>query len=154
MGFRDRVIGFVGDIIADAQAANAASSGASQGNAQSSAPQTYPLNQQTTVLLNASGNGIASCGPQVVRQHWQPTAAAVSVATNVSEAQCSVYYGTTVGSGTFLGQTAKGSTGDTCGIAGIDLPPGAQIWAEWKGGDPGSTATMVVQGQYSTGAPQ
>lgn len=151
MGLKDRLAGFVADVISEAQTQ---SGGFGSSQPAASAPQTYPLNQQATVLLNASGNGIASCGPQVVRQHWQPTAAAVSVATNVSEAQCSVYYGTTVGSGTFLGQTAKGSTGDTCGIAGIDLPPGAQIWAEWKGGDPGSTATMVVQGQYSTGALQ
>jgi hypothetical protein len=151
MGFRDRLVGFVGDIIADAQEANTPSN---SGQSQQSGPKTYPLNQQATVVLNSNGNGIASCGPLVVRQHWQPTAVAVSVGTNVSEAQCSIYYGTTVGSGTFLGQTATGSTGDTCGIAAIDLPPGAQIWAQWKGGDAGSTAVMVVQGQYSTGALQ
>lgn len=152
MGLRDYLTGFAADILAKAETFNTASGGGSA--RQSSTPQTYPLNQQASCVIGSNGKGIASCGPQLPRQHWQPTAASVSVGTNISEAQCSVYYGTTIGSGTFLGQTAKGSTGDTCGIAAIDLPPGAQIWAEWSSADVGSTATMVVQGQFSTGALQ
>ena len=152
MGLKDRIVGFVGDILAEAQAVNTGNYGSQ--SSQSPSPVTYPLNQQASVYLSAAGNGSASCGPQLPRQHWQPTAVSVSVATNVSEATCKVYYGTTIGQGTFLGSTAKGSTGDTCGIAGIDLPPGALIWAQWANGDANQQATMVVQGQYTTGAPQ
>lgn len=152
MGLRDRIVGFVGDVLAEAESNNG-SFGASNSRAQASSPATYPLNQQASVYLSAAGNGIAQCGPQLPRQHWQPTAVSVSVATNVSEATCKVYYGTTIGQGSFLGSTAKGSTGDTCGIAGIDLPPGALIWAQWANGDANQQATMVVQGQYTAGAP-
>ena len=115
-----------------------------------------PLNQPFAfVTLDGSGNGVASLGPQRVREHWQPNSASVSVTTNVNEAQCSIFMGTVANSSTFLGQTATGSTGDTCGFAGgaQDMQPGMKIFAVWKGGDPGSVATVVVNGTYSIGAP-
>lgn len=113
-----------------------------------------PLNQPfATVTLDGSGNGIASLGPQRVREHWQPTSASVSVATNTKEAQCSIFMGTVANPSTFLGQTIQGSTGDTCGFAGQDMQTGMKIFAQWKGGDPGSVATVVVNGTYSIGAP-
>lgn len=110
--------------------------------------------QFTSVTLNGSGNGTARLGPQRVKEHWQVTGVGVKVATNVLEAQCSVYVGTSAGSGTFLGTTATGSTGDTCGVAGMDIQPGQSIFAVWTGGDAGETATLTVFGTYSIGAPQ
>jgi hypothetical protein len=107
-----------------------------------------------SVTLDVNGNGVASLGPQRVREHWQPSSAAVSVATNTKEAQCSVYMGTIMNSTTFLGQTATGSTGDTCGFAGQDMQTGMKVFAKWTGGDPGSVATVVVNGTYSIGSPQ
>ena len=113
-----------------------------------------PLNQPfATVTLDSNGNGIASLGPQRVREHWQPTSASVSVATNTKEAQCSVYMGTVANSTTFLGQTATGSTGDTCGFSGQDMQTGMRIFAQWTGGDAESVATVVVNGTYTIGAP-
>jgi len=107
------------------------------------------------VTLDGSGNGTAILGPQRVREHWQPTSASVSVATNTLEAQCSVFMGATANASTLLGQTATGSTGDTCGFAGgnQDMQTGMVITAIWKGGDPGSVATVVVNGTYTIGAP-
>lgn len=113
---------------------------------------TNPLNGFASVKLDGSGNGIASIGPQRVREHWQPSSASVSVSSNTLEAQCSVYLGSTLGSATFLGQTATGSTGDTCGI-GVDMQTGMLIWAKWSGGDPGAIATLVPNGEYTIGAP-
>jgi len=121
-----------------------------------SAPGTpRPLPQPfAQVTLDGSGNGIASLGPQIVREHWQPSSASVSVATNVKEAQCSVFMGTVANAGTFLGQTATGSTGDTCGFSGQDMQTGMKIFAQWKGGDPGAVATVVINGTYTIGTPQ
>jgi hypothetical protein len=115
-----------------------------------------PLSQPfATVILDGSGNGVASLGPQRVREHWQPTGASVSVATQTNEAQCSIFMGTTMNATTFLGQTATGSSGDTCGFAGgnQDMQTGMKIFAQWKGGDPGSVATVIVNGTYTIGAP-
>lgn len=113
-----------------------------------------PLSQPfATVTLDGSGNGVARIGPQRVREHWQPTSASVSVATNTAEAQCSIFMGTVMNAATFLGQTATGSTGDTCGFGGQDMQSGMNIFAQWKGGDPGAVATVVVNGTYTIGAP-
>lgn len=112
-------------------------------------PLSQPFGQ---VTLDGSGNGIASIGPQRVREHWQLNSVSVSVATNTKEAQCSVYMGTVIGPSTFFGQTFTGSTGDTCGI-GQDMQTGMRIFAKWTGGDPGSVATVIANGTYSIGAP-
>ena len=106
-----------------------------------------------TVILDANGNGIASLGPQRVREHWQPTSAAVSVETQTLEATCKIFMGPTANDNTFLAQTPTGSTGDTCGFAGQDMQTGMQIFAQWIGGDAGSKATVVVNGTYSIGNP-
>lgn len=103
-------------------------------------------------LSTPGGNGTAVIGPTRVREHWQVTGIGVSVATNVQEAQCSVYIGGSPDSATFLGTTAHGSTGDTCSVAGMDIQPGQSCWAVWTGGDAGSTATMTIFGTYTIGS--
>jgi hypothetical protein len=104
--------------------------------------------------LDGNGDGTTSVGPSIVKEHWQPSAAVVSVATQTKQAQCSVYVGTSVQDGTLQGTTATGSSGDTCGFAGLDIQPGNRIWAVWTGGDPGSTATLVANGTRTIGAPE
>jgi hypothetical protein len=109
--------------------------------------------QYASTVLSVSGNGTAQIGPSRVREHWQVSAVAVSVATQVKEASCSVYIGTSVGPTTFVGNTATGSSGDTCGCGGIDIQPGTFIYAVWDNGDSGETATMTVFGTYTIGSP-
>lgn len=104
-----------------------------------------------TVELNGSGNGQVSIGPQRVREHWQLISAAVQVATQVKEATCSIYVGSTIGQATFFATTINGSTGDTCGFGGMDIQPGMQVWAVWSGGDANQTATLTITGTYTTG---
>jgi hypothetical protein len=113
--------------------------------------QILPLDTFATVALDVNGNGVASLGPGLPRQHWQPGSAFVGVGTNVSEAACILYLGTTIGTGTQLAQTSKGSTGATAGLSG-DMASGYRIWAQWTGGDAGSTATLRVTGSQSIGA--
>lgn len=123
---------------------------ANQASLHTPRPLPQPFGQ---ILLDGSGHGVAQIGPQRVREHWQPVSASVKVSTKVSEAQCTVFMGTTKNDATFLGQTATGSSGDTCGFLGQDMQTGMQIFAEWTGGDPGSLATVVVNGTYTIGAP-
>lgn len=113
----------------------------------------YPLDVSPTVILDGSGNGIIRVGPVRVRESWQPFTEAVRVSTNGKEAQCVLYYGTTSISGaTFMAQTQTGSTGDTCGSPGLNLPQGYALFAQWTGGDPGATATLHVIGTYKIGS--
>ena len=105
------------------------------------------------VTLDGSGNGTASLGPVRVREHWQPASASVKVSTNVLEASCAVYLGSTINDVTFMSQSITGSTGDTCGFANNDMQTGMRIFAVWKGGDPGSIATVIVNGTYTIGTP-
>lgn len=104
-------------------------------------------------LSNPGGNGTAQIGPQRVKEHWQITGVGVAVSTQMTQAQCSVYIGSTASAATFLGSTQNGSSGDTCAVANMDIQPGQYVFAVWSNGDAGSTATMTVFGTYSIGAP-
>jgi hypothetical protein len=113
---------------------------------------TYPLDTFATATINAAGGATVPLGPGYPREHWQPGSAYVSVATNVNEASCVLFIGSSPQSATAIAQTSKGSSGATCAMSG-DLPPGWKIWAVWSGGDTGSTATLHLTGQRTIGAP-
>ena len=105
------------------------------------------------VILDGSGNGQVSLGPQRAREHWQVSSIGVKVATNVKEALCSAYVGSFGAlQSQFFGSSFTGSTGDTCNID-EDLQPGQLVTAVWTGGDAGANATMTVYGTYTIGAP-
>jgi hypothetical protein len=106
---------------------------------------------------NGLGSGIASIGPQAVRQYWQVSS--ISVGTGeaptaiANDAQCSVYLGTTpsVSSGQLIGTTRTGSSGDSLSGGAQPIKPGYLLIAQWLNGDPGATATMHILGTYSNG---
>lgn len=120
---------------------------------------TYQLDRYATVTLDGSGNGVANLGPSMVREHWQPLAATVSVSFPGNqtgptlEAKCEIYLGTTLQSATKFSTTFLGSSGATCGFQNQDLPPGYQVFAKWFNGDAGQVATVHVTGARTTGAP-
>jgi len=108
-------------------------------------PAQLSLSADASVVLNASGNGTAACGPALPGTSWQPTSIAVSVSTNNSEAQCNVYLGLNAAAGSLLGATSTGSTGDSTDCSQT-VWPGQSLIAVWTGGDAGATATMSVFG--------
>lgn len=111
-----------------------------------------PLSAFTT--LDGAGNGTVQLGPQRVREHWQVENVGVSVETAIAEAQCSVNVGSPPANpGNFFGQTATGSTGDTCAV-GEDIVTGQLVMVQWTGGDPGAIATATIYGTYSIGYAQ
>jgi hypothetical protein len=110
-----------------------------------------PLSVFTT--LDGSGNGSVQIGPQRVREHWQVEAVGVSVSTQVAEAQCSVNVGSPPANpGNFFGQTATGSTGDTCAVE-TDIVAGQLVMVRWIGGDAGAQATASIYGTFTFGSP-
>jgi hypothetical protein len=118
-------------------------------------PNPFPGGAQyASVTLNGSGDGTAQLGPSRVREHWQIAAVGVSVATDNAEASCAIYIGSAIGGFSFVGNTATGSSGDTCGCGGFDIQPGQFVFAVWEGGDPQEQATMAIFGTYTIGSPQ
>lgn len=114
----------------------------------------FPLDQFASVVLDANGNGMASLGPTRVKEHWQPISVYVSVSTNVKEATATLSIGTTPQTSSNQATTALGSSGDTCGTPGADLPQGYKLFVQWSGGDAGATATMHAIGQIVFGYDQ
>jgi len=111
----------------------------------------YPLNENNTVVLDGSGNGITRLSPYGARYSgllWNLEGVTVSVATNNKEAQASCFISYGIQSNTpndLQGVTQQGSTGDTCTVT-ASLKPGDWVTVQWTGGDPGQVATMRVFG--------
>lgn len=99
-----------------------------------------------SVKLNGSGNGQAFLGPVVVREYWDIIQAVVGVSSQTNEAQCTLYFGTTLASAAKLQETGTGSTGDVYGFGSQRLVQGQGIFAVWAGGDANATATLTLYG--------
>jgi hypothetical protein len=115
------------------------------------APIVTPLDQFASVVLDGSGDGYAEMGPTRVKEHWQPISVFVSVATAVNQAIATLYVGTSIQNSTQSATTALGSSGDTCGTPGLDLPAGYKMFVKWTGGDAGQQATMHALGTITFG---
>lgn len=110
-------------------------------------PATVTLNETGIVNLDASGNGTAQIGPLSAREVWNPASAHVQVASNINEAQCTIYAGPDTSQQYFRDNTLSGSTGDSTDRISADvIKVGNFIWAVWAGGDPGSQAILAVTG--------
>jgi hypothetical protein len=108
-------------------------------------PRQLPLNAKAYVVLDAGGNGTASTGPQSPGEQWSGMTVSVSVATNVSEATCSVYAGAAATPGYFKDSTTWGSTGNsTTNLTTVQV--GGNVYAVWTSGDPGARACLAVTG--------
>jgi hypothetical protein len=108
---------------------------------------TLSLRNSYSVTLDGNGDGTVQAGPSSPGEQWQLAIASVSVSTNVAEAQCKIYIGADTTQPNYADGTLSGSTGDSTDRVSYPLNTGQSIWAVWSGGDSGSTATLVLQGQ-------
>lgn len=119
---------------------------------------TADLNESFSVKLDGSGNGIARISPVGTRYsgfQWRPAMLFVSVATAVLQAQATAYvsYGIQSNQPTdAIGNTALGSSGDTCGMS-QKIKPGDWISVKWTGGDPNQIATARITGEIDVPVP-
>lgn len=105
-----------------------------------------PLNDSGSVVLDASGNGMASTGPTAQGETWAAGfVAAVHCSSNAAEAQCRLYAGGGASPAYFIGGTVFGSTGDSSSDT-PQMQVGQQVFAVWQGGDPGATAYLSING--------
>src|SRR5260370_22956115 len=161
MGLFDSAKQFVKDVQAAANnLANTPSSPTGFAGAPTGPAQYQLADETVSVTLDGSGNGTARISPGQAASGggvgasrnsgltWDVTGCAVSVSTNVKEAQASTYISFGIqanGPNEFQGQTQTGSSGDTCSLAQT-LRPGDWITTIWKGGDAGAIATMRIIG--------
>jgi hypothetical protein len=107
---------------------------------------SIPLNASAQVVLDGSGNGMASVGPTAQGETWTAGfVAAVHCSSNAAEAQCRVYAGGGASPAYFIGGTVFGSTGDSTSDT-PQMQVGQNVFAVWQGGDPGATATLSING--------
>ncbi len=157
MGFTDTLIARARAVLDDLAGPAPGNERPPSGYRQPSGPQQYPLDVWAYTTLNGSGNGVASIGPQIVREHWQPgmvSVAVVNPSSVVKDAQAVLYLTTspTLLNPAFqLAQTATGSSGDTASLGGLDLKPGYLLVVQWSGGDANVQVAMHVTGTYSSG---
>jgi hypothetical protein len=109
-----------------------------------------PLNVQTAVILDASGNGTAQIGPRI-GQRWNVTNAAVLIANAVKVPQASWYVGGAPIPGNFVDGTFTGNLDATGRIANFSINSGQYVFAVWTGGDVGATATLSLLGIMTYG---
>jgi len=103
-----------------------------------------PLNESASVVLNASGYGVARCGPGRAGTSWRVTSAAVSVAgTPVKVPQIRLYIGEP-SPGSEVTNSYNGARNST----DLDVPlvSGQYLSAEWSAGDAGARATLSIFG--------
>lgn len=116
----------------------------------------YTLDQWASVVLDSSGFGIASLGPQRVKEWWTLTSCWVGVngyTSSQKNANAVLNIGTNVLGATQMANTINGSQGDTCALGGYQITTGYQVWVQWSNGTPGVTAYMHLLGTWQIGAP-
>lgn len=105
---------------------------------------TVQLALTVPVKLDGSGNGSAQVGPTASGESWDAGfTLSVRCATNVAEATCLAFWGG--GPQYFIDATTWGSTGDSLADT-PSLVSGQAVYAQWAGGDPGTTAYLTVTG--------
>lgn len=101
-----------------------------------------PFTASTRVILDATGQGVASIGPAGV--DWLIKTTTVSATTQVLQSQANTYHGG-VSPANLVDGTLSGSSGDTSDTV-ILLQPGEQLFCQWTGGDAGASAFLRVAG--------
>src|SRR5215831_2025219 len=109
-----------------------------------------PLKFAATVILDGSGNGTASLGPNV-GQRWIVRTASVNIPNAVAIPQCNIYMGAAPIPAEFIDGTWTGNMDSTSKTNSYPLTHGEKIWAVWTAGDVGATATLNITGWHDTG---
>ena len=110
----------------------------------------YQVNPNTTVTLNASGNGQCSLTPPSGTR-WDLQLAAISTTGTVKLPQSFLYLGNSNGPLTLIDSTNAGNSASSGKVRGAPVYAGTYIWAVWQGADANAIATLQVYGTQTTG---
>lgn len=115
------------------------------------APQTRPIEFPASVILDASGNGRVTFGPQTARSKWRITSVAVQIPGNNTNIPTASVYRGQVQPANFVTGTYNGNN-DSDNAVDILLFTGQIITVEWLGGDVGKQATATIRGEQVIGS--
>ncbi len=107
---------------------------------------TYRLNDFARVVLDGSGDGQVSTGPNGT-ERWHVTRITVVTDQGVTQTPiplCGIYTDS-IDPGNVYDITYTGSQDAT--DADLWLEKGQLLWAQWTGGIPGTTGTVSVYGE-------
>jgi hypothetical protein len=107
------------------------------------------LRDSRTTVLDASGNGSVSFGPDRPNTRWVIRRITVQVSSNTLEPECRVYHGS-ASPGNVISGTYTGSN-NTDDALNETLYPGDRLVVAWTGGDVGATATAPFFGTEISG---
>lgn len=110
--------------------------------------QRFPMTGGTmkSTTLDGSGNGFVILGPEYADQIWHISGIATLVSSSNNEPRFNVYQGKSPGQINFKGGSITGSN-DSSDFKNLVIYHGDAIYGEWRGGDPGAAATMVISGE-------
>lgn len=108
------------------------------------------LRDTRTVVLDGSGNGSVSFGPQYGGTQWVIQRMSVIVSSNTNEPEANVYRNT-IGQGSLISGTYSGSNDTDSQVNDGPLYPGESYICRWTGGDPGATASITFYGEQYDG---
>lgn len=107
---------------------------------------TQPFTRTVTAVLDGSGNGTASAGPQIANETWAPDsvyiAASGGIPTGANPATCTIFGPL----GNQVDATYQVTGAASSMITGQRVHPGQVISAVFANCNPGSTATLTVSG--------
>ena len=106
---------------------------------------TTPIRYSRSVVLDGSGNGQVTFGPDYPGTQWVIRTATVKVSSNTNEPTANIYRGT-VNPGSAITGTYSGSQDTDSDINDNPLFPGEYYTCRWEGGDAGATATISFTG--------
>lgn len=109
---------------------------------------TQILDEQGTVTLDASGNGMVTLAPESFRT-WQVTTINVRTSQGITQVpvpQCTVYLGS-IGDGQIIAQTWMGNRATATGNTLVQ--PSQPLIIQWTNGVPASVATVSLYGTMS-----
>lgn len=104
---------------------------------------SLPLNENTQIALNGSGNAILRMGPSNAYQRWDISSVSVNASVTSPNPSVNVYNSNNP-SAQFLAGTYNGAQ-NSANIR-VTLFSGQQICAVFTGGQPGAIVTLAVSG--------
>lgn len=104
------------------------------------------VSPSANVVLDGSGNGQCAVYPPSGTK-LAPRLATLAVSTSAKQPQGFLYRGSASGPQELIDSTYTGAQASSSKVGGALYYSGQWLWAVWKGGDPGATATLQVYGQ-------
>lgn len=105
----------------------------------------FRLDEPSTVIFNAAGEGTSFLGPNGARETWAVSFISVN-STSVTDVPTVQFYRGSIVPSNFVTGTFSGTL-DVDSQPNLVLRSGERLYAHWTGGDVGATGTFRLEGK-------